>query len=76
MANYIDKYIQIPQLTQVQTPVKSAPVSSQNYTEKKSESFGTNILEKFLQNQGLISTAQVNQVNLSQELNLKIMIQK
>ncbi len=66
MANYIDRHIQITPLPQIHTSVESVSAAPQNYTVKKSEPLGTNILEKFLQNQGLISAAQVNQVNLTQ----------
>ncbi len=61
MANYIDKYIQIAPSTPVQkVPEPTAVIAStQTSEQRKIQPIGTNILEKFLQNQSLIATPAV-----------------
>lgn len=61
MANYIDKYIQIAPSTPVQKVPEPTSViaSTQTSEQRKIQPIGTNILEKFLQNQSLIATPAV-----------------
>ena len=58
MANYIDKFVKIAPSTPVyKSPEPTAVVNNQQ--PAKAEALGTNILEKYLQNRGLIATPQV-----------------
>lgn len=58
MANYIDKFVKIAPSTPVyKSPEPTAVVNNQQ--PAKAEAVGTNILEKYLQNRGLIATPQV-----------------
>lgn len=61
MANYIDKYIQIAPSTPVQKVPEPTSViaSTQTSEQRQIQPIGTNILEKFLQNQSLIATPAV-----------------
>lgn len=59
MANYIDKYIQIAPSTPVYKSPEPTAMVNNNQPQIKQEAFGTNILEKFLQNKGVIATPQV-----------------
>ncbi len=68
MANYLDKYLTITPAPQVQTtqPVSDTAVKSGSYETPKIQPNGTNILERFLQNQGISASVQVAPVTNSQ----------
>ena len=67
MANYLDKYLNItptitvapkvPEPTAVMLPNNNQPIALQP--------MGTNVLERYLQNQGIVAATQVNAVNNS-----------
>ncbi len=66
MANYIDRYLKIaPSAISVQSTrePESLLVSS---SQVKQESFGTNVLERFLQSQGIINIPKVKPVDNNQ----------
>ena len=65
MANYIDKYLPIAPTTPVQkTPAQVVNVSP--VQTRQVEALGTNVLERFLQYQGVSAAAKVTPVNNSQ----------
>ena len=58
MANYIDKFVKIAPSTPVyKSPEPVAVVNTQQ--QVKTEALGSNVLEKFLQNRGVIAAPQV-----------------
>ena len=65
MANYIDRYLPIAPSTPVQkTPEPVAAVATTQ--TRQVETIGSNVLERFLQNQGVSAAVQVNPVNNNQ----------
>ena len=65
MANYIDKYLPIAPTTPVQkTPAQVSNVSP--VQTRQVEALGSNVLERFLQYQGVSAAAKVTPVNNSQ----------
>ena len=64
MGNYIDKYLKIAPSTPVQrTPEPTAVINSSSVQSRKIEDIGTNVLERYLQNQGLTAMSQVKPVD-------------
>ena len=65
MANYIDRYLPIAPSTPVQkTPEPVAAVATTQ--TRQVETLGSNVLERFLQNQGVSAAVKVNPVNNNQ----------
>lgn len=66
MANYIDKFIQIAPSTPVQkAPEPTAVIVPNQAQPRQIQAVGTNVLEKFMQNQGLIAASKINTVDTS-----------
>ena len=64
MANYIDKYLKIAPSTPVQkTPEPTAVINSTSIQQKQIQPVGTNVLERYLQNQGLTAMSQVKPID-------------
>ena len=64
MGNYIDKYLKIAPSTPGQrTPEPTAVINSSSVQSRKIEDIGTNVLERYLQNQGLTAMSQVKPVD-------------
>ncbi len=62
MANYIDKYVQIAPSTAAMQKTAEPSCVACNVQYRKQEPKGTNILEQFLQNQGLVNIVAVKPV--------------
>ncbi len=60
MTNFIEKITNIPITTKVQTTSEAAPQVNNAQTMQQ-EALGTNILERFMQNQGIVAAVKVNQ---------------
>lgn len=66
MANYIDRLTQISPLTSVQKNQQASKTVSHTATVvSQPQAHGTNVLERFLQNQGVIAATKVNSVSSS-----------
>lgn len=64
MANYIDKYLSIAPTAPVQQmTAPTAVIAPSQVQPKQVQPIGTNVLEKFLQMQGVVAAPKVNQVN-------------
>ena len=63
MANYIDQYVKIaPSTVQMhRTPEPSVVVSS-GHEQRTIQPMGANVLEQYLQNQGIVNVSRVKQV--------------
>ena len=65
MANYIDRYLTIAPSTPVQkTPEPVAVMTTAQ--PRQTQTLGSNVLEKYLQNQGVVAAAKVSSVNNNQ----------
>ncbi len=64
MANYIDKYLKIAPSTPVQkTPEPTAVINPTSAQPRQIQPMGTNVLERYLQNQGLTAMSQVKPID-------------
>ena len=64
MANYIDKYLKIAPSTPVQkTPEPTAFINPTSAQPRQIQPMGTNVLERYLQNQGLTAMSQVKPID-------------
>ena len=59
MANYIDKFTKIVPYTPIQRGEEPVALIKTPQQQAKTEALGTNVLEKFLQNKGVIAAPQV-----------------
>ena len=59
MANYIDKFTKIVPYTPIQQGEEPVALIKTPQQQAKTEALGTNVLEKFLQNKGVIAAPQV-----------------
>ncbi len=66
MANYIDRYLSIAPSTPVQKAPEPVAVVNQAQT-RQVQTLGSNVLERFLQNQGVVAAAQVSSANNQQQ---------
>lgn len=66
MANYIDRYMAIAPSTPVQRTPEPVAVVSAGTQHRQTQALGTNILEQFLQYQGVSAAVKVNPVNTNQ----------
>jgi len=68
MANYIDKYLNIAPTSPVQKSITepTAVMQPVNTQTPQVQPMGTNVLERFLQNQGVVAAVKVNNVNSTQ----------
>lgn len=68
MANYLDKYLNItPTMTVVpKTPEPTAVMQPTMYQPVAQQPLGSNVLERYLQSQGMVAATRVNTINNSQ----------
>ena len=66
MANCINRYLNISQPTALYTTPKATNVVQSAPVSRQTPAFGSNVLEKFLQNQGISAAVKVNPVNTTQ----------
>lgn len=67
MANYLNTYLNISKPTAVYTQQNQTAVVQTAPVAVKTQAFGSNVLEKFLQNKGIMAASQVNIVNAPKE---------
>ena len=64
MANYIDKYLKIaPSTKEQKTPEPTAVINPTSAQPRQIQPMGTNVLERYLQNQGLTAMSQVKPID-------------